>query len=212
MCRKRPFATHESADPAGAALEFRPGGVPASQSPAPFVPGCSTRTSSPVRSPTPEFTPSNRARPANATTRPPWPIGLNPPPRLPWSRRRRDGAPEPCPPRRRMVADSRSAPPPRSASPSEQDGRAGSGVRPGRNHPGHRELTSHAGDLGPASKGRPSRTGAAWTGSRSCSAAASIACRKTGRGRRERRCAPLLLERSGGPPAGLERDGPPPGA
>ena len=79
MCRKRPFATHESADPAGAALEFRPGGVPASQSPAPFVSGCSTRTSSPVRSPTPEFTPSNRARPANATTRPPWPIGLKPP-------------------------------------------------------------------------------------------------------------------------------------
>ena len=35
-------------DPAGAALEFRPGGVAASQSPAPFVSGCSTRTSSPV--------------------------------------------------------------------------------------------------------------------------------------------------------------------
>ena len=56
----------ESADPAGAALEFRPGGVPASQSPAPFVSGCSTRTPSPVRSPTPEFTPVNRARPALA--------------------------------------------------------------------------------------------------------------------------------------------------
>ena len=80
MCRKRPFATHESADPAGAALEFSaPGGVPASQSPAPFVSGCSTRTSSPVRSPTPEFTPSNRARPANATTRPPWPHRPEPP-------------------------------------------------------------------------------------------------------------------------------------
>ena len=48
--------------------------------------------------------------PANATTRPPWPIGLNPLPRLPWSRRRQDGAPEPCPPRRRMVADSRTVP------------------------------------------------------------------------------------------------------
>ena len=30
--------------------------------------------------------------------------------RLPWSRRRRGGAPEPCPPRRRMVADSRTTP------------------------------------------------------------------------------------------------------
>ena len=85
--------------PRGQPWSSAPEGVPASLSPAPFVSGCSTRTSSPpVRSPTPEFTPSNRARPANATTRPPWPIGLNPLPRLPWSRRRRDGAPEPCPP------------------------------------------------------------------------------------------------------------------
>ena len=61
----------------------------------------------PFAPPTPEFTPSKRARPANATTRPPWPVGLNALPRL---RRRRGGAPEPCPPRRRMVADSRTAP------------------------------------------------------------------------------------------------------
>ena len=37
---------HERAAPAGAALEFRPGEVPASQSPASFVSGCLTRTPS----------------------------------------------------------------------------------------------------------------------------------------------------------------------
>ena len=84
---------HERAAPAGAAWSSAPeGSRPRSRrlSPAPFVSGCWTRTSSPVRSPPPEFTPSNRARPANATTWPPWPIRLNPLPRLPWSRRRRE--------------------------------------------------------------------------------------------------------------------------
>ena len=69
MCRNRPFATHESADPAAAAV-----GVPPRRSPGLAVrlpsscPDARHRTPRrPFASPPPpEFTPVNRARPANA--------------------------------------------------------------------------------------------------------------------------------------------------
>ena len=60
----------------------RRGSRPRSRRP-PSCPDARQRMLSPVRSPTPEFTTSNRARPPNATIRLPWPIRLNPLPRLP---------------------------------------------------------------------------------------------------------------------------------
>ena len=74
--------------PRGQPWEFRPGGVPTSQSPPPSVSGCSTRTPS-HRSlhRRPSSRRAKRARPANhlaALARRPEPL-----PRLPWPRRRR---------------------------------------------------------------------------------------------------------------------------
>ena len=85
--------------PRGAALEFRPGGVSGLAVAGPLrVQMLDTHVVARSFTAARVHAVESRARPANATTRPPWPIGLNPLPRLPWSRRRRDGAPEPCPP------------------------------------------------------------------------------------------------------------------
>ena len=64
---------------------------------APSVSGCATRTPShPFAPPTPEFTPGE-PEPGRRTTLPPWPVGLNPLPRLSWPRRRLVEGPKPCP-------------------------------------------------------------------------------------------------------------------
>ena len=94
----------------GRASGSAPEGVPTSQSSAPFVSGCSTRTPSPVRSTDArvhagEPSPAGERNPPAALARRP-----EPPPGLPWPRRRQVERPSPYPRRRRMVADSRAAP------------------------------------------------------------------------------------------------------